>query len=212
MARTLGDLATEALHDDFDATKYGTRARQAINDALSEVNRHVELPAAQRQTTIAVAAGTAAYTLPADVARLRSIAFERRLLDELTPAALDEISTTARGTPTGYVVLGSDLTLLPTPNVAGTLTLRYRQDLAAIAADGTDVGTIIPEDYAWILVAYARARLFSLEDDQEMSNFWQARWLEGLGKLRGDVQLRVDTGVRQVGDRRRPTRPRFARP
>ena len=41
------DLAAKRPFDDFDATKYGGRARQAILDAISEVARSLRLPSSE---------------------------------------------------------------------------------------------------------------------------------------------------------------------
>lgn len=202
--RTFSDLVAEALHDDFDPVKYTTKAGEAINDALQEVARRVPVPALRSSTTITAVPGTAAYSLPSDFLFLRSV------VDTSTGYSLTDIEQiedydearypTSSGVPTHFIVQGSQVLLSPTPSDARSFIVRYQSSPADIAGT-TLISTLIPDDYAYLLVAFARARLFRFEDDPQMGDYWQAQFETSLAKLRGDLSRRTRR-IRRVGDRR----------
>lgn len=216
MAQTLSDLLSLTLSNDFDASVYSTQARQAILDAVGEVSRNVRLPANETTSTITTVAGTAGYTLPTGAVRVLSI-IDPATADPLTDVGMsvldDEPDT--RGRPSSYGLYGTSITLSPTPDQAYSLTLRYLRQGATPTSDSDVVATAtgIPEDYLFGLVAYARGRLFLLEDDAEMAAVWQGQWQQALAKLKADVQRRDLSTVRRVPSMWTGSpSPRFVRP
>jgi hypothetical protein len=189
MPQTLSDLQTLALSDDFDATKYGGRARQAILDAISEVARSLRLPSSEASYTVPTTAGVADYQLPSDFIRalgLYRTADDVRLYEQTTDEADQNEAST--GLPYAYSVYGTTLTLYPTPNASTALRLRYLKEPNQPAqTDAVASTTGIPESYLDMLVSYARAKLFRFEDDPEMSQFWYAEFRRELGRMRGDL-------------------------
>jgi hypothetical protein len=188
VAQALSELVTAALSDDFDRTKYGGKAKQAILDAVSEVARSVRLPAAETTYTVPVVAGTADYALPSDFIRALGAyrtADDVRLYEQTTDEA--DQSDTATGLPYAFSVYGTTLTLYPTPNASTAIILRYLKEPSTLG-DGEAVNhSGIPESYLDMLVSYARAKLFRFEDDPEMSQFWYAEFRRELTRLRGDL-------------------------
>lgn len=216
MAQTLSDLLTLTLSNDFDAGVYSTPARQGILDAVGEVARNVRLAANEATTTITTVAGTQDYNVPAGTVRVLSV-FDTQTddpLEDITRVTLDD-QPDSRGRPTSYALYGGSLSLYPTPDQAYSLSLRYLRQGATPVADSDVVATVtgIPEDYLFGLVAYARARLFYLEDDAEMAAVWQGQWQQTVQKLKADVQRRDLSSVRRVPSMWAGTPgPRFARP
>jgi len=193
--RTLSDLVTEALHDDFDRTKYGGRAQQAILDAISEVSRAMRLPGSERTYTVPVVAGTADYSLPSDFMRVLDVSrtADATRLVPLSPEELDE-EDTATGTPVGFSTFGTTLTLYPTPNAAVDVRLRYLRELSTPNVnDSVASVTGLPESGLDALVSFARSKLFRFEDDPEMSGFWRAEYQRDLNRLRGDLGFSPNT-------------------
>jgi hypothetical protein len=212
-AQTFLELQDAALHDDFDPTKYRARAKTAINEALGRIGRRIYSLQRRSTTTVAVSAGTASYALPADLLRvvsLRDAAKHPGELEEADPRWIDDQSASS-GTPMAFAVDGSQLTLWPTPTTAVTLTLRYWGTPATLSADG-DIPAI-PGDYADLLVTYARAKLFLLEDDKQMHDAMIIDFNAGVIEARADLQLTSLRRPRQIPSMwQRTASPRFAKP
>lgn len=195
MSQTFAQLQDLALHDDFDRGRYQGRARQAILDAVGEVFRNVRLPGAESSYTVPVAAGTASYNLPASPSSVR-------ILSVYTPETSDPLEEVpqewiddqppATGTPSTFSLYGNQIVLFPTPDSANhTVTIRFlRTGGSPNDSDDMEIVTGIPDTYLRMLVDYARAEMFALEDDQEMWQFWRSKFDNQLFKLRADVQRR----------------------
>lgn len=207
MARTFGDLTTEALHDDFDSTRYTAKAQQAINDCLRDIARRVDLPSQQKTYTVSLVDGTGSYAVPSDFARLKSLTDNNENpLTQIMRDELDFYDLTDTGDPYLYCLYGSSLTLYPTPTASNvtSLTLRYRAAPVDGFTNTTDtVDTYFPDAYAHILVKGARSRLYAFEDDAQMADYWETQYERALARLKGDLQNQEGSRKRQVGDNRR---------
>lgn len=188
---TLAELRTQALHDDFDASKYSARVNQFINDWLGEIFSTTNLAAADQTATIALVAGTISYPLPATSVRVQEILDQSTNpatpLIELTQEGFDTLPVST-GTPVYFVLNAGNVVLWPTPGAGGSLLLRYRADATALTADGDKPA--IPNKYRKVLVAHARAQLFALEDDPAMAASWQGERDAITARLRADLQRR----------------------
>lgn len=210
--RNFAALTTEALHDDFAAAKYQSRAQQALNEALGRVGRRVDSLQRRTAATVAVVGGTDTYALPADFVRLVSLrdASKRYVLEEVDATVIDT-QPAATGSPTLYAVDGSSLLIWPTPSAAVTLTLRYWAT-PAVMDDDADIPAI-PSDYVDLLVTYARSKLFRWEDDKQMADQLLADFERDLGLARSDLQA-PSRAIRKRTPSMYDTcgSPRFARP
>src|SRR3954447_742379 len=201
MAQTFADLQIQTLHDDFNADKYRSTARQAILDAIGEVARQVRLPANETSQSLTLVSGTGAYTLPTG-GRLVEV-FPSQIdepLAEVSQQWIDD-QPDSRGRPAVFALYGQHLTLHPTPHSASyPVTVRYLKQGNVPGNDTDQMASVtgIPEDYLHGLVEYARARLFRYEDDPDMSAFWLAQWQDTLRKLKGDMQRRNVGRHRQI--------------
>jgi hypothetical protein len=214
MAQTFAQLYGQVLGDDFDSSKYLTDAKQAINDAIDDIARQASVPLLEGAWTVPIVAGTATYTLPADDVRLLS-AFDAELHQSLSESDQEtlDVSSPASGRPTTFAQYGGSVTFYPTPNRAYSVQVRYLRDPASITADGADITTVMPDSYAFAVVAFARARLFAREDDPQLSAFWRSEYERDLGRIKGDLGRRSRGRVRQVpGPYRQRLAPRFLRP
>lgn len=63
-----------------------------------------------------------------------------------------------------YSLLGSNVKLIPTPTVAGTLTVGYAPQYTPLAADGTVVSSAIPQ--GWEQLAVVGTALYMLKKDE----------------------------------------------
>lgn len=207
-----GELQTAALHDDFDPTKYRQRCKDALNEAVGRVTRRVKMLQREAVGNVAVVAGQAAYNVPADFLRLRSLrsATLRRELVEIGVRDIDG-APAAVGVPCEFAIDGLTLMLYPTPAAAGNLTLRYWSRPALMAADGDDPG--IPSDYADALVSYARSRLFRWEDDRQQADAYMGDFNAAIAEMLVDLQSPSATRRQQVrGMWQNEPSPRFIRP
>lgn len=214
MGQTLNDVVNQALSNDFEPSVYKSTAQQAIRDALADLARSIDLPSLQGTWTPTVTAGSASLTLPSDDLRVLS-AFDGSSHTVLTEVGQDYIdqSAPATGRPTAYAVYGSSATLYPTPDRSYPLTFRYARNVGTIS-DTTDLSTLIPNEYVNVLVAFARHRLFRLEDDSAMSQFWRGEYDRDKLRMKADIQRGDRNRIRQIPGPYAATRstPRFMRP
>lgn len=213
MALSFVELQDEALHDDFDPTKYRPKVKRYLNEAAGRIRRRLRLPEAEEVHELTLVAGTATYALPADQIRLASVHLSDPYV-ELEEADSDDINpaATGAGQPSRFAVRGNTLIVSPVPSASGTLLLQHWSRGTRMVADGDMPG--IPEDYEDLLVTYTRARLLRAEDDFEAAGVYMAEFKTELAEARADLQRRTRNRARQVPGTwaRRPGGPRFVRP
>jgi hypothetical protein len=211
--RTFEQLRDEVLHDDFDSSTYRVRAEEAINDALREIARKIDLPLMQGTSTVSLTSGTGAYSLPTGFVRIKSLKDDDSD-DPLDPVSIDFFDDLddSPGTPEVYAVYGGQLHVWPVPNSSRTLTLRYRGVPATFTDVGDPVSSVLPDELAHLVVKYARSRLFALEDDQPMADFWRAQFDRDVMVAKGDLQMTSGRTTRKIGRRRIRPFPRVRRP
>lgn len=211
--RTFLDLQDEVLHDNFSPTKYRTLAKRFINEAQRRIFRRLRIPAGEETLPMFTAAGEVTLDLDEDVARVNSLRIPADR-NPLTNVDIKEIDAApaASGKPDSYAVVGNKLFFYPTPNMEYELELRYQSRPPTLVDD--DDYPALDDDYRDLLVTYARAKLFRLEDDVEMFNAWMADFETGVVRLKADSGRRDRSRKRQVpgmfaSDASRPT---FVRP
>lgn len=188
---TFVELQNEALHDDFNATKYRPRVKGFLNDWLGEIFRTTSMASADQSVTIVTVAGDASYALPATSVRVQSLrdvgTDPDTELGEVSQVAFDRFPD-RQGEPEAFTLRGSEIILWPTPAGVHQLELRFRGDAVDMVAD-TDKPALA-NDYRRLLVHHARSELFALEDDPDMSLFWAGKRDVGTKALRADLQRR----------------------
>lgn len=194
MARSFSQLQAEVFHDEFDATKYAPLVQRWLNEAAQKFAREVQLPSQLVSTTITLPAGTSTYTVPDDWEVIENIWNGTNPLDEIDPD--DAQMDTSNGNINSFAIYGRTLTFRPAPVKSTTLTVRYQLTVSDMVNDQDPVS--IPEDYADVLVSYARSKAFAMEDDFEGSAFYRQLWEDGLSRARSRLQLRTRNRVRQI--------------
>jgi hypothetical protein len=190
-------LQDEALHDDFDPTKYRTLVKAWINDAQRRIARRIDMRVGEATQSFDTAAGTAEYALPSDFYRLRTLYenTERYLLEEADLRDIDDAET-GQGRPYLFVLNGANVLLSPTPDAAYPMRLRYWKSPPLLVGDANV--PIIHEDYYDLLVSFARARLFRAEDDPEMAQQYMSEFEDRLSYMAGELQYETRGRPRQV--------------
>lgn len=215
MARTFLDIVNEALGDDFDATTWRARAQQYVNEAVHRVARRAHIPALEQTQTITTVNGTSTYALDSDAVRILSISNtdDRDPLTEVDISDIDDFDASS-GKPQAVALSVNQFVFWPTPDGAYNLQVRYLGD-PVFSAD-TDTTTSIgwPDDYADLLVTYARMRLFRGQDDFDAAGQYRGEFEAELLRLKSDLHRQSPRRVRRVGDRRLGTSPspRIPRP
>lgn len=216
MTRTFTSISTEALGNDFTASAFpGTNVGTYVNDGLKELARRLDLPLAETRSALSLTAGTATVSLPSNFVRLESVFDETDevALREVSPEDLDGMGDD-RGTPLYFALDGQNIAFYPVPDT--TTATRFYLRYSALPADltGTDPVTgTIPDDYADLLVAWARYKMFRFEDDAEMSAFWRNEFEDTVKRMRGDLNRRGRSKRVIPGAWRRvPSLPRYRLP
>jgi hypothetical protein len=200
VARTFADLKAETLGNDFDSTTYSTRAGQYLNEALRRVARRARLPTLEAVQAYSTVASTATLALPTDEVSVISLR-DTALRDPLTSLDINDIddASLASGRPYAYALFGGGITLYPTPDGVYSLELRYRKLTGQFSGDGDTTTTVsFPDDYADVLVAYARWKLYRAEDDPNMKSMWEAEYRQQLAEMMADLQAVGEDRVKRT--------------
>ncbi|WNS74236.1 hypothetical protein RRV45_15100 [Bacillus sp. DTU_2020_1000418_1_SI_GHA_SEK_038] len=153
----LQELIKEVNKDNDDSLS-NADATQWINRALDDLT-----PVAKYKKTAAIqlVSGQNQYECPSDIHKIELIIDEQEL---------SEIPLKDR-TSRGYKKWGNDLTIQPTPDTSGELTLYYYAKLPHLA-NSDDVPTI-PSYYHDLLVLFTVAKAKYKEEEPEMQlNAW----------------------------------------
>lgn len=197
MAYTFLQLQDEVLAYGFSSTAYRDRVKRWLNEGQHAVIRRVPTRDFLTSATTSTAAGTVAYPLPADFARLESVVLtvDRTPLHPVSIDWLDTLSA-AGGTPQLYALDDQGLNIYPTPDGVYALKLRYWKDPVDMVGD-TDAPTL-PATHQDILVSYAVSRAFRAEDDQERAASFMGDVERGIAEMAADRRGEVADGNRQV--------------
>jgi hypothetical protein len=181
-------LKTEVFAQGFDATQFGTRAGNYLNDFYQLVCRRVAFYGDEATQTYQTVSGTATYSLPTNWARIRSLLDTDRE-QELQQVGLRDIdrANVAAGVANFYALDGQSLHLYPTPNQVSNLTLRYWLLPSPMVAD-TDT-PIIPVDWHHLLIEGAVARCYWAEDDSAMGQAWDQKAATTLAEFMADARF-----------------------
>jgi hypothetical protein len=215
VARTFLDIVNEALSNDFDATTYRARAQQYVEEAVHRVARRAHIPSLEQTQTITTANGTSTYALDSDAVRILSIS-NTADHDPVPEVDVDEIDNydVSSGKPLVVALSANQLVFWPTPDAVYSFQVRYLGDPVFSSDTDTTTGVGFPDDYADLLVTYARMRLFRSEDDFDAAAQYRGEFEAELLRLKSDLHRQSPRRVRRVGDRRLGTSPspRIPRP
>ncbi len=208
MPLTFLDLIDEVLHDEFAPSKYRTLVRRWLNEGAQKVSRAVRLPVSDQTTTISVVAGTNAYPLSASVERVYSV--RRANGSFLVEVDIEDATSSGTGSLAHFAIWDGEIYLWPMPRSAETLTVRFRGDITQMSADTDPVN--VPEDFADLLVNYAKSKAFAAEDDPEMATYFRNLYETELRNARAALQERSDRPNQVQGMMTSSSAPRFHRP
>lgn len=193
--RQFGDEEAAQVTDD-DIVRY-------INDAQREISVQHDLM--QTKKAAATVANQSAYNLPADILRLRRVAYQGVALQPISQEQADESipahdQSVSQGFPTGtplyYWVYAGQINLYPAPNTDGStdLTIYYTAtipDLVGLdlvlnrpVADPANVITLPPE-YHNSIVDYCMKQAFELDANTQLLALKGQEFQGGLDRIKG---------------------------
>ncbi len=138
-ARQLGDYENSTVFTDAVMTPW---VNEALGDYCDLLDEHFD---GYRDTTGAVTttANVATVALPAAFLKTRAIDIldggTYQQLRRFQPGAQALGYDLSTGRPVGYLHVGTNLELFPTPDAAYTIRLRYVPAMTALAADGDSI-------------------------------------------------------------------------
>lgn len=193
MSSTFLELRTAVMHNTLSPARFDTLVGRWVNDAVADVCRRLRIADASE---IAAYDANGVVTLATNFWRVREVwsvrtgttgvnpvDLPRRGNYKLSPAPFASglmLSPTV-GQPMYYkAVMGAAgvlLTVLP-PGIAGQVAVVGYARPALMVGD-TDVSGLSP-DLDEALIAFARARAFRREDDLNLSQMWEAEYVQRL--------------------------------
>ena len=192
-----GELQDEVLSHRLNDTKYRPFVAAWLNEGQRFIFLQADVRSQQDEEAYVTVANTATLTLPDDFSRFISL---RNTTDDdlLAPIALRDFddSPASSGKPLYYVIVGSQISLYPTPDAAYNLTLRFYRGPTEMENEGDEPD--LPEQYHHLLVEFALMRAFAREDDYEAAGYWREQFEADLMKLRGETQHDSFEGPRQL--------------
>lgn len=165
----IADRVSKAMGDEQQAQYTPNHILNWINDALREITLQNEV--LQIKATTSTTAGTAAYTFPADLLKLISLAYKGQHLThvsfqqarEMIPN-LDDASSYPVGQPEYYWTWAGQLQMYPAPDSTGTyLTIYYLQTPTAVTSLSDT--PVTPAIYDNRIVEYCIAQASQMDDN-----------------------------------------------
>lgn len=138
-ARQLGDYENSTVFTDAVMTPW---VNEAIGDYFDLLDEHFD---GYRDTTgtVTTTAGVATVALPAAFLKARAVDIldggTYRQLRRFQPSGQTLGFDGSTGRPVGYLHVGTNLELFPTPDAAYTIRLRYVPAMTALSADGDSI-------------------------------------------------------------------------
>lgn len=151
--------------------------------AEKRINDYLRASGQETTTSLAATAGDAFVALPADVAEIKSVSIAGSgTLDYLPPESFNvRYAAGASGTPRHYTVIGSTLTLGPTPQAAHQLQCVMRLDLPALT-DAAPLNWLI-EQRPDLYLAAAMCEVVGYTRDVAALPQWEAKYGAALAAL-----------------------------
>lgn len=198
LGRSFKDLQDEVLAYGFDDTRYRARVKTWLNEQLSRIRRRVQLPQAEASLNFATEVGIETVELPTNFVRLISLRNtdvneELSLVDQ---RAVDT-SVTSSGRPCEFSIFGFQITLYPTPDKVYALKMRQRHQRLPDGRRRRQ--SRLPDDYRYLLIAWALSKAYPSEDDGEMGTYHRQIFENELHIIKADLQDEEGNArVRQV--------------
>lgn len=193
----LGQIRAEVMANGFDPIQFGSsRIDQFTNDGYQYVCAAVNFTGDEATQDFSTVAGTATYAQPTDVADIRSLRDTSRnvQLQSIGLRAIDR-SVVTTGPPAAYALNGANFQLWPTPNAIYPIECRYWKIPPALVAD-SDIPTLIPAMWHWLLWTWSVAQCFRAEDDVQRAGTWDQRFAKGLSDFAASVKFTADMPTR----------------
>jgi hypothetical protein len=201
----LSDLVARALDVDFDTARSADALRFLIA-GIGRIYRKTELLQGDWTQTINTAVGVSTTAITGSL-RIGSILNDLGFpVDEVTrdDMAMLQKQSPTRGRPEAYAISGSGdtssnltLTWWPTPDAIYAFTATGHFEPPTTDLELTDAAPL-PSDYVDLPVAYARWKLFLLEDDDVGAARWKTEWMEGIREAATDLGRRGSSKNRRV--------------
>ena len=190
-------LQDEVLDHQISPSKYRPSVKRWLNDAQRRAVIESELRTQEETYAFSTEAGTAGYSLPVNFARIIDLhnSATHGVLSRMDRKAYDGLATSS-GSPSAYAVLGSKITLYPTPDTVYPLVLRYWKLPEDMVKDEDEPE--IPPQYHELLAAWALKKAFLRENDPREAQTWREEWERGIFKMRGEAFVDAQDGPRQV--------------
>lgn len=187
------DEASPAFWSDEEITRW-------INEGTRDIARRAEV--LETSATVSVVAGTAEYTLAANVARINRVAYIPTGSSQQYPLEYKDFNsmdaagwtwTTARGYPVVYTLWGYTpnlkAVLYPTPAAAGTLKYWYYAYPTELATDGSAAGSTVDVPNGWddLVITYCEAMALRKDANprwEEARQLYEGNLLEMMDRSR----------------------------
>lgn len=185
----------------------------AVNDIFNEGLRTISTmfhwPFLATQTTTAFVASQEAYALPADLGRIAAVYVtgERTRLREVGPHDAWERhgGDFPTGTPSEFFIWGSNIHLLPIPDVSsGSITLRYYRQ-PTLMTDDSHSPEFAPEFHV-IVADFACLHIWHREEDFTKAKVYADRFAEGVERMARFYNQRAEDQPIVVGEPAKGTR------
>lgn len=198
-ARLLSDFRTEmGSHGFQDLVNVDLPSiDRAVNNAYEELVAMERWPFLIKEATGNLTIGSAALTLPTDLADVVSLTIDVQQ-ETLTPMELDEFRKRFvghyldTGLPALYYFIGGGTTgqtptcnVWPVPDATYAYTLEYRMAPVTLVAAGDSPA--IPTRYHRVISYMALSLLHAQEDNPGMAQYWESRYMNAIGRMREEI-------------------------
>jgi hypothetical protein len=188
------DILSE-IDDHGFADTSSTRKMGVLNDTIADVCSREPWPFLEKEVLLAFDGLVAAPTnLPADFSKVlgmqdtianQPVAFER--WEIVRKRYGTNVTSLGVGGPIYYYFTAGRPRIYPVPSVTQTIQMEYVSYHPTVLQSDPEASILIPARHSRVLVLGALYKLYSMEDDPELSQVFEAEYEKRIGMMREDL-------------------------
>lgn len=195
-----------ALISELDDHGFGdtptTRKVGVINDTIADVCSREPWPFLEKELTLTFNGSTSVPSnTPADFSKAvglhdpstgAAVSWER--WEVIRKRYANQLTTLGLGAPINYYFVGGQLKVYPIPASSQTLDLDYVCFHPTVAQGSLETSILIPARHSRVIVLGSLYKLYSMEDDPELSAVFSAEYEHRISIMREDlIRVQYDT-------------------
>jgi hypothetical protein len=198
---SVDDLVSELNDHGFEDTA-STRKVGIINDTIADICSREPWPFLEKELTLTFdGANALPSNFPVDFSKAiglhdpssgASISWER--WEVIRKRFANALGSLGQGAPINYYFVGGKLKVYPIPSASQTIDLDYLAFHPTVNAASLETDILIPARHSRVIVLGSLYKLYSMEDDPELSAVFSSEYEHRISIMREDlIRVQYDT-------------------